>query len=247
MNSRIRILSLNIGLKSDLAGLLTLISVHRLDLVLLQEVRITDEQINQQLCNHGFTGMVNIDAEDPLKPGTALAWRTTLPIKQVSAVVPCRVQHAILGSYSILNICAPSGSDKKVERGFFFAREIFQAFSLGSSSWILGGDFNCVLQPMDIENGTGFNQKKCPQLSDLLPTKNLQDVFRFLHPRTKEFTFFRTNCAPSRLDRFYLSQEHLQEVDLIQHVASLSDHCGVLLDMRFQNVAFSKIKSTSTT
>ena len=198
MNSRIRILSLNIGLKSDLAGLLTLITVHRLDIILLQEVRITDEQINQQLANHGFTGMVNIDAENPLTPGTALVWRSTLPIKQVSAVVPCRVQLALLGSYSILNIYAPSGSDKKVERGFFFAREVFQAFSLGSSSWILGGDFNCVLAPMDIENGTGFNQKKCPQLSALVTTKNLQDIFRYMHPRSKEFTFFRTNCAPSR-------------------------------------------------
>ena len=56
MNSRIRILSINIGLKSDLAGLLTIISVHRLDLVMMQEVRITNEQINQQLGNHGFTG-----------------------------------------------------------------------------------------------------------------------------------------------------------------------------------------------
>ena len=99
MNSRIRILSLNIDLKSDLAGLLTLISVHRLDLIMLQEVRITDEQMNQQLVNHGFTGMVNIDAENPLTPGTALVWRSTLPIKQVSAVVPCRFQLALLGSY----------------------------------------------------------------------------------------------------------------------------------------------------
>ena len=247
MNSRIRILSLNIGLKSDLAGVLTLISVHKLDLILLQEVRITDEQINQQLGNHGFKGMVNIDEEDPLRPGTALAWRSTLPIKQVSAVVPCRVQHALLGSYSIFNIYAPSGSDKKVERGLFFAREVFQAFAIGSSPWILGGDFNCVLEKIDIENGTGFNQKKCPQLSDLVATKNLRDIFRHRNPRTKEFTFFRTNCAPSRLDRFYLSHECLKEVKLIEHVASLSDHCGVLLDMRFQNVVFSKIKSTSTT
>ena len=146
MNSRIRILSLNIGLKSDLADVLTLISVHKLDLILLQEVRITDKQINQQLVSHGFKGMVNIDEEDPLRPGTALAWRSTLPIKQVSAVVPCRVQHALLGSYSILNIYAPSGSDKKVERGLFFAREVFQAFSIGSSPWIMGGDFNCVLE-----------------------------------------------------------------------------------------------------
>ena len=65
MNSRIRILSINIGLKSDLAGLLTLIAVHKLDLVMMQEVRITDVQMNQQLGNHGFTGMVNIDEEDP--------------------------------------------------------------------------------------------------------------------------------------------------------------------------------------
>ena len=91
--------------------------------MLLQEVRITDEQINQQLSHHGFIGMVNIDAENQSTPGTALAWRRTLPIKQVSTIVPCRVQHARLGSFSILNIYAPSGSDRKVERGFFFARE----------------------------------------------------------------------------------------------------------------------------
>ena len=68
-----------------------------------------------------------------------------------------------------------------------------------------------------------------------------------MHPRVKEFTFFRTNCAPSRLDRFYISHEHLKEVSLIEHVASLSDHCGVLLAMRIQNVVFSKIRSTSNT
>ena len=160
MNSSIRILSLNIGLKSDLTGLLTLISVHKLDLVMLQEIRITSEQLNQQLSNIGFTGMVNIDAEDPHKPGTAIVWRLTIPITQVSSVVPCRAQYALLGSFSIFNNYAPSGSDRRVERNNFFAREIFQAFSLGSSQWILGGDFNCVLRPIDIENETGFHQKK---------------------------------------------------------------------------------------
>ena len=189
MISRIRILSLNIGLKSDLAGLLTLISVHKLDIVMLQEIRITNEQMNQQLSYLGFTGRVNIDEEDLLKPGTAIAWRSTLPIRQVSTVVPCRAQYALLGSYSIFNIYAPSGSDRRVERNNFFAREIFQAFSLGSSPWILGGDFNCVLRPIDIENGTGFNQKKSTQLSDLMATKNLQDVFRYFRPMAKEHTF----------------------------------------------------------
>ena len=73
MNSKIRILSLNIGMKSDLAGLLTLISVHRLDIIMLQEVRMTDEQINQQLVNHGFTGMVDIDEENPINTRNSLS------------------------------------------------------------------------------------------------------------------------------------------------------------------------------
>ena len=61
MAPRIRILSLNIGLKSDLAGLSTLIKVHKLDLVLLQEVRISDEQINQKVGHLGFTGKVSVE------------------------------------------------------------------------------------------------------------------------------------------------------------------------------------------
>ena len=46
MNSRIRFLSLNIGMKNNLAGLTTLITVHKLDIVLLQEVRLSDEQVD---------------------------------------------------------------------------------------------------------------------------------------------------------------------------------------------------------
>jgi exonuclease III len=47
MESKIRFLSLNIGLKNNLAGLSTLLTVHKLDVVLLQEVRISDEQVEQ--------------------------------------------------------------------------------------------------------------------------------------------------------------------------------------------------------
>ena len=140
MAPRIRILSLNIGLKSDLAGLSTLIKVHKLDLVLLQEVRISDEQINQKVGHLGFTGKVNVDAENPMKPGTAIVWRSILPVTQVSTIIPCRAQYAVLESLAILNIYAPSGSDKRSERGLFFARDVFQTLSLNTNcfSWIMG-------------------------------------------------------------------------------------------------------------
>ena len=236
MSGKIRFLSLNVGMKSDLAGLITLIQIHKLDIILLQEIRISEEQINQQIRNHGFTGKVSIDAEDSLKPGVAIVWRSVLPVQEIITLVSCRAQLAFLGSIAIVNIYAPSGSDKKFERGSFFARDLFRAFSTNNTSnWIVGGDFNCILKPIDVENGTGFNKKKCPQLLDLVNIKSLRDVFRHLHPNKKEYTFFRTSCAPSRLDRFYVSQELMQRVNSVQHVASLSDHCGVLLNMNFQS------------
>ena len=46
MVDQINFLSLNIGMSSTLAGLPSLISAHNLDLIFLQEVRLTSEQIN---------------------------------------------------------------------------------------------------------------------------------------------------------------------------------------------------------
>ena len=59
------------------------------------------------------------------------------------------------------------------------------------------------------------------------------DAFRILYPRNQEFTFFRPGCAASRLDRVYLSQTLLDKVDSIQHISSLSDHCGVLMGFNY--------------
>ena len=136
---------------------------------MLQEVRISDEQINQQIRSHGFSGKVSIDPEDSSKPGVAMVWRSVLPVRELVTLVPCRAQLAFLGSLAIVNVYAPSGSDKKFERGSFFARDLFQAFTMNNTSnWLVGGDFNCVLKPIDVEHGTGFNQKNCPQLLDLV-------------------------------------------------------------------------------
>ena len=190
-------------MKSDLAGLITLIQVHKLDIILLQEVRNSEEQINQQLGNYGFTGKVSIDAEDSMKPGVAIVWRSALPVREFITLVSCRAQLAFIGSIAVVNIYAPSGSDRKFERECFFSRDLFRVFcSNNTTNWIVGGDFNCILKSIDVENGVGFNQKKCPQLLDLVNAKSLRDVFRHVYPNKKEYTFFRTSCAPSRLDRF---------------------------------------------
>ena len=240
MASPITFLSLNVGLSSNLGGLRTILSMHKIDIVFLQEIRITEEQLNLSMGNLGFTGAVNINQEDFAKPGTAIIWRSNLPVRDVSTITTCKAQCAFLGPYAMLNIYAPSGSYRKYERGAFFSQEVFRALRLHpSSSWILGGDFNCVLKPIDIENGVGFLQKNCLQLSDLVKSINLADVFRSKYPGKQEFTFFRAQVAPSRLDRFYVSANLLGGLVEVSHIASLSDHCGTLMELRLGNISWS--------
>ena len=221
-------LSLNVGMSATLAGLPSLIIAQNLDIVFLQEVRLNCEQLNLFIGNLGFKAEVNIDADQPTRPGTALVWKKSLPVTDVFTLVMCRAQVALLGPYMLLNIYAPSGSDKKFERATFFGQDVFRALRLKpGASWIVGGDWNCVLKTMDIEGGVGFAQKFSPALKDLVRSSDLCDVFRQEFPRKEEFTFFRAGKAPSRLDRFYISRVLAEGLSGTQHVASLSDHCGV--------------------
>ena len=98
----------------------------------------------------------------------------------MTTLVTCRAQVAFLEEYALLNLYAPSGSDKKYERGAFFSQDGFRAFNLHpESQWLVGGDYNYVLKPIDVENGTGFDQKKCPQRTDLISIKK----WGFLHQK----------------------------------------------------------------
>ena len=223
------IFSLNVGMSHSLAGLHKIISSENLDLIFLQEVSLTSNQIENQL--PGFKAAVNVDTDDHLVPGTAIIWRNTLPVEQICSFVPCRIQTASLGPYRLINIYGPSGSGNRAERAIFYGQKVFQALNLSDNNmpFICGGDFNCLLKPIDVENEVGFGQKKCPALQDLVDAYQLLDTFRTCYSERKEFTFFRQGSAPSRLDRIYVSHSLKDLIIDSCHVASLSDHCGVKL------------------
>ena len=226
--SSLNLLTLNVGMSSSLAGASTLIEVEKVDLLFLQEVRLTSEQIELSL--KGFKAVANIDEDDPSRPGVALAWRQCLPVINVINLVSCRLQIATLGSVSLMNLYAPSGSAKKHDRYLFFTKDVFQTLNFdGVTSWLWAGDFNCVSNAIDVEDGRGFDSKKCPILNDITSICNLFDPFRHLHPLKKEFTFFRPGCAASRLDRFYVSRNLESKVLSVGYHPSLSDHCAVKL------------------
>ena len=104
MESNIRFLSLNVGMKNNLAGLSSILMNNNLDIAFLQEVKISDEELASQVGRCGFTGKVNINIEDSSKPGTAIVWRSSLPIRDVTTIVVCRAQVAYIGAYALLNV-----------------------------------------------------------------------------------------------------------------------------------------------
>ena len=132
MISCLKCLSLNVGTSSSLAGVSTLIDLEKIDLVFLQEVRITSDHIESLLRN--FKAVANVDVDNPSIPGVALAWRHNLPVSNVTNLVPCRLQIANLGSIKIMNLYAPSGSSKKHERYIFYSKEVFSTLNLDKDS-----------------------------------------------------------------------------------------------------------------
>ena len=243
----LKILSLNVGLSTTFPGLTTLVTANNIDLLLLQEIRVFNEQLNLLFNRLGYQAEVNIDPNEPYRPGTAIVWRKSLPMEDIIPLVTCRAQAAVIGQYVVFNIYAPSGSDKRQERNFFFSQDMFRAFNLFTHAhYIFAGDFNCVLSPLDIENGVGFNTKFCASLKDLVTSFDLIDAFRAKFPSSNEYTFFRPGKSASRLDRFYISSSIALSWD-ISHIASLSDHFAVHLKIKLNIFLQDHSKTGKTT
>ena len=92
MESIIRFLTLNIGMKKNLAGLSNILINQKLDVAFLQEVKVSDEELESKISGFGYNCKVNINEEDFSKPGTAIVWKSSLPVQDVTALVSCRAQ-----------------------------------------------------------------------------------------------------------------------------------------------------------
>ena len=136
--TKLNFFSLNVGTSNLLAGLPSLVSSENLDVIFLQEIRLNSTQIEKLL--PGFRAEANNDSDNPQRPGTAIAWRiSNVNLENVTSVSLCSLQVASLGQYRLVNIYAPSGSNKRNEREIFYAQEVFNLLQMFSKpSYLLG-------------------------------------------------------------------------------------------------------------
>jgi len=139
------------------------------------------------------------------------------------------------GHVTMASVYAPV---ERQERVPFFQQSLLPAMPAGTPL-LLGGDWNCVAEDLDLIGGQPGTRQHGFQ-SGLLPFQQalgLQDAFRCLHPQARESTHTATNNASSaRIDRWLVSDSLLPNVsaasvtDLI-----LSDHYGVAVTVSPSN------------
>ena len=99
---------------------------------------------------------------------------------------------------------------------------------------ILGGDFNCVLDPSDRSNPVNYVEKTANNLKAVLSSHALEDIWRIQNPSSKEFTFSSSRGSFSRIDKFYTSRNfrdifNKPRIDTFPH----SDHDRISLSLNF--------------
>lgn len=116
--------------------------------------------------------------------------------------------------FTLVNVYAPS---IRTQREPFFRS--LQQYLPDQGPMIIGGDFNCVLQPhKDRSHYQRGHVTESPALQELLESKHLNDMLELteempttegerLDYRFQHYTYFRTGVQ-SRLDRFYISATH---------------------------------------
>lgn len=129
----------------------------------------------------------------------------------------------------IINLYAPSGDSRA--RASLFNQLDNLLEEIKPDNIILGGDFNCVIDPIldlqkEAKSPNNLNEQDQMALRALINRHNLTDIWRKHHPESLQCTYgLGKGPKTSRLDKFYISSsiEHL--VTLSEIITnSLSDH-----------------------
>ncbi len=243
----LQLLSLNVnGLRErqKRAALFAVLQAGPWHVIAVQETHHATQAEAAQWCREGASPTAPWDgpsfwaAGTSASRGVALLFKACPLLSGVSAYSadPCGRFVAAQGNLSGSNVTMASvyAPVERQERAPFFQQRLLPAMPSGTPL-LLGGDWNCVAEDLDLIGGQPGTRQHGFQ-SGLLPLQQalgLQDAFRRLHPQAREFTYTATNSASSaRIDRWLVSDSLLPDVsaasvtDLI-----LSDHYGVAVSI----------------
>ena len=126
--------------------------------------------------------------------------------------------------FNFVNVYAPTNPTER--KGFF---DTLHEYFFPNSFKVVGGDFNCIESAFDKKGG---NLVLSSELTDFRGLHRLVDIWRKCHGRQTQCTWFNADKSiGSRLDKFFIAQELLQQAVKCEiQPCVFSDHDSVVLN-----------------
>lgn len=232
--SAIKITSWNIrGLNKliKLKQVLGRIRLLKFQIIFLQESHLTDlTKVKRRWPGQVFAASFNSQAR-----GVIILIHISIPFRLSHEVIDPAGRYIILqrtiltSQITLVNVYGPNVDNPT------FLRNLFLTMSTPPGQYIIGGDCNCVLDPLK-DRSTGADASHSDARKVLLYSINdlyLIEVWRKLHPNKKEFSCYsNTYKTSSRIDYFLISMSLLPHVNECAYDSIvLSDHASMSLTL----------------
>lgn len=204
------------------------------DIVLLQDIHVSEEKVNVFLNEWGFEGIVSPGASNAR--GTAILFNNTFEYV-IHNTFRDTDGNYVLVDISVLNQRISLGSiygPSKDKPDFY--QNIFQLLEdMKNEEILIGGDWNLVMNPnKDYSNYRQVNNSRArATVLRQMRAFNMIDIWRHLHEHDKKYTW-RTEKfrKQARLD-FYLMSESLKYLALDSNIESgyRTDHSMITLKL----------------
>lgn len=247
------------GLRACLKkGFLDWLQTENFDIVCLQEVKASCEQLPKEVISPTDYHVNYAVADKKGYSGVALFSKKSMGMPNITIGLGVskfdREGRTIIAEYPHFTLFAgyfPNGSrdHKRVPYKMEYCREITKKavfFQINRQKpVIVTGDFNTAHNEIDLanphsnHNTTGFLSEERAWMSEFI-AKGFYDVFRLHHPEEKgHYTWwtYRKDCRQRnigwRIDYFFLTKPLLDRVKKIYHQPEVmgSDHCPVILEL----------------
>ena len=205
------------------------------DIVFLQETHI--KAIEQRRLRANWVYRVCQSLFTSKARGVAILFRKSIPFQLTSETTDPNGRYIMIAGsinsfpVTFLNIYGPNIDDPN---NF---RKVFDLVpDLSTTNLIVGGDFNCYLDPyLDRLSSRVPNTIASVQtLNNLLKSKNMIDIWRLQHPTDRDYSYFsHVHRSYTRIDYFFVDAKLISNVVQSKyHNILISDHSPVSLKLK---------------
>ena len=236
----IKFVSLNCkGLNNPIKCSKVLHYLHHLDahIIYLQETHL--KEIDSVRLKKSWVGKIYHSSFSSKSRGVAILLHRDIPFVHVKTISDSAGRFiAVMGhifdiKVTLANVYAPNWDDES-----FFRQVLSMLLDLSMYNLILGGDFNCWLNPFfDRSSSTSAALSKSTKVIQAFMNEfNVVDPWRFFNPDKREYSFFsHIHRTYTRIDFFLVDSKLLSSISGCKYDSIVvSDHASISMNVYFQ-------------